>query len=183
MRCRTPRRGAWIEICAYRSAFRHECRVAPRAGVRGLKCTRSRPGTTALLVAPRAGVRGLKFASESSACLRDQVAPRAGVRGLKSSATNATEQGASSRTPRRGAWIEIKPRFWLFSSHSVAPRAGVRGLKCSCRNISRKGSMVAPRAGVRGLKYFVPHFIIKFKIGRTPRRGAWIEMSLPMRRA
>ena len=53
------------------------------------------------------GVRGLKF---QVAALRenDSVAPPRGVRGLKCNMIPGTVRNKNSRTPSRGAWIEIK---------------------------------------------------------------------------
>ena len=56
------------------------------------------------------------------------------------------------RSPRRGAWIEIKYFREHVTKIHVAPRVGERGLK----------SVVAAHE--------------KAEKGRSPRRGAWIEI-------
>ena len=58
-----------------------------------------------------------------------------------------------SRTPLRGAWIEILCFFSRIGrSAEVAPRSGVRGLKSVSGHAVCVIGYVAPRSGVRGLK-------------------------------
>ena len=103
--CRSPRRGAWIEMTLIAYSSLGEI-VAPRVGERGLKSIILIDSRFVIHVAPRVGERGLK----SLLFVRDSriipVAPRVGERGLKSASARPSGT-ARSRSPRRGAWIEI----------------------------------------------------------------------------
>ena len=84
---------------------------------------------------------------------------------------------ADGRTPLRGAWIEISGYIVVIGNRRmVAPRSGVRGLKFDGDPDEKKVAEVAPRSGVRGLKWGRRCCAGQFIGGRTPLRGAWIEI-------
>ena len=59
-----------------------------------------------------------------------------------------------SRTPHRGARIEIVISLEIYHAAFVAPHIGVRGLKLANLDAVLADQLVAPHIGVRGLKYF-----------------------------
>ena len=85
--CRTPLRGAWIEMSlAMTEKYMHLCRTPLRGAWIEMReiSQRTKPTTQ---VAPRSGVRGLKYACVWRVDSSVYVAPRSGVRGLKSTIT------------------------------------------------------------------------------------------------
>ncbi len=118
--CRSPPRGAWIEISKSQVETTYEV-VAPPHGERGLKCYFLCGEYGPRTVAPPHGERGLKF------CFIPVAVPtfrRSPPRGAWIEMTYAT-LWASGRSPPRGAWIEITAPLSIF--FSVPGRSPPRG--------------------------------------------------------
>ena len=152
---RSPSWGAWIEMCG--------CKKPPR----GLACRSPSwgawieirpyvPTKAGFKVAPPRGERGLKSYCITGYVLRSSVAPPRGERGLKLVVDITKQSTATSRSPSRGAWIEIQSLSAVRNIPlPVAPPRGERGLKSTCKVSATRREPVAPPRGERGLKFLL----------------------------